>query len=315
MTVHPLYRASALVLVASLLTIGCDSPDSTPETPEQFEPEVVEPETATPDPHWVESRVDDARERLTDSEAGQKLWNAIEGHGGLRAYYEAGPVHFRFNYAPHEGDARDTYNVVDTWSSSVVQWPADHEEHRFGWTNESAWEMESDEELGYNARFWSLTPYYFLAIPFVLADPGVNLEDLGEATLDEEEYFVIKATFDPGTGDAPDDYYVLYIHQHDDRVDAIRYVVAYPGFFPDGGHSNETFMTYEEHQEVDSLLFATYHRSFRSEEEVFEERFYHEGEKAEHITTTRVSEIGFRPEKTLDFFAPPHSARVIDGWE
>lgn len=314
-------RLSSLFFATIIaLCMACDS-SQTPAPEQEEEPllggqrEVV-PELVMPDPHWIESRVEDAEERLMANEAGQRVWESIEAHGGLANYYAAGPLHFRFNYAPLEGDARDTYQIVDTWSSRVVQWPAGNEEQTFGFDGDNAWETTDHGELGYNARFWSLTPYYFIALPFVLADPGVVLEDLGQASLDGQDYYVVKATFEPGTGDAPDDYYVLYIHHEEHRVDAIRYVVGYPGYTAEGEHGPERFMTYENHQDVEGLLFATHHRTFASQEHpIFDEELHAQGEWGAHITTTDSTEIELRPEITTDYFAIPEGARIIEGWE
>ena len=61
------------------------------------------------------------------------------------------------------------------------------------------------EAVPTDPRFWSLTPYYFIAMPFVMADPGVNPELAEPITVEGRTLDQVYATFDPGTGDAPDD--------------------------------------------------------------------------------------------------------------
>ncbi|MFU8803509.1 MAG: hypothetical protein ACNA8W_06850 [Bradymonadaceae bacterium] len=286
------------------------SQDSAPEqaSPGLDEAEVVE-ESLVPPQSWIDERVEKSRTRLQANEAGQMVWESIEAHGGLATFFEKGPLYFRFNYRPHgERAPRDTRQLVDTWSSRAIHEQSENPEIGFGWDGERAWEVIPEgEELQNNARFWALTPYYFVGLPFLLADPGVILKSEGEATLEGRSYDVVRATYEPGTGDAPDDFYVIYIHSETRLVEAIRYIVSYPGFFPDGGHSPESFMTYENHEEVDGLTFATFHRTFRWDEEA--------QWGGDHLTTTRVSEFEFRPDSPMTAFEAPEGARIIDGWE
>ena len=146
-----------------------------------------------------------------------------------------------------------------------------------------------------------------MGLPFVLADPGVNLEMLDEAQFEGTTYDVVKATFAAGTGDAPDDYYVLYIDRETSRVRAIRYVVSYKGFRPDGGHGPEKLMSYDGDISASGLTFAASHRTFEFNEET--------GEVGEKVTDVTVSDVAFKRDVAIDYYEPPAEAKVIEGWE
>lgn len=249
---------------------GCEASDDAPApravaAPGQTTPEAPEPaegpEDAGPIPDaWVAARVADARERLHASEAGRTLWSSIEAHGGLDRWLRAGTLAFRFDYAPHDAPDRRMYTRqrVDLWRARAV-----HEElgegadARFGWDGARAWITPGPEAFPTPARFWALTPYYFVGMPFVLGDPGVRLERLPDADLDGRTWTMIRATFEPGTGDAPDDYYVLYVDPDSRFLHALRYVVSYPGFagksFEPGGHTPEVLMRLSAPVDVDGL--------------------------------------------------------------
>ncbi|MEM0964371.1 MAG: hypothetical protein AAGK21_17725, partial [Bacteroidota bacterium] len=62
---------------------------------------------------------------------------------------------------------------------------------------------------------------------------------------------VVRVTFEAGTGDAPDDYYDLLLDPETNRVQGVRYVVSYPAFNPDGGHTPETLMIYDGEQTIE----------------------------------------------------------------
>jgi hypothetical protein len=289
---------AALLTAASLFTAACSSAapveDATPAA-------VSGPAKAAPQASWAKKRADEGAARLTaQGEGGALLLEAIHAQGGLERWYTNGPLAFRFTYAPVSGPARDTRQLVDTWSARAVHEVADAPAHRFGWDGQVAW--ASDEEATkMKPRFWALTPYYFVAIPFVLSDPGVKLVHEGQAELEGRPCELVRATFEAGTGDAPDDFYVVYIDKQTRRVSAVRYVVSYKGFFPDGGHSPEKLMTYDAPQTIDGITFPASFRTFT----------WVDGAQGELVTNTTMSEVSFKPETLAEAFVPPQGAMII----
>jgi hypothetical protein len=62
--------------------------------------------------------------------------------------------------------------LVDTWSSRAVHTLAADSSVSFGWTGSEAWVRPAGAEVPTTPRFWALTPYGYVSIPFVFADPG-----------------------------------------------------------------------------------------------------------------------------------------------
>ncbi|MCB9781249.1 MAG: hypothetical protein H6742_21965 [Alphaproteobacteria bacterium] len=251
-----------------LLACAVDPPPPAPAPP--LDPAALAPAVGPVAAADVQARVADAKARLQDSEAGRLLWRAIEAHGGLAAWHGAGTLQFDFDYAPLDQPDRRmfTHNRIDLWSSRALQeeLPASlppEERALLGWDGTEAWIAPGPDAFPSTARFWALTPYYFVGMPFVLADPGVRLERLPDAELGGVEHRVVRARFDDGVGDAPDDYYVLYLHPETGRVGGLRYVVSFPGFFPDGGHSPEKLMVYSDPVAVGPLTLAGRYDTFR----------------------------------------------------
>ena len=311
----------ALALAVALSTSACAgapqaspdaAPDERPATPGDAAPVDAalspdEPLTATPRPEWVADRVFEAKSRLEQTEAGRLLWRSVEAHGGLERWFENGPVAFRFDYRPlHGGTVRDTTQVVDTWSARARHRLVDRPEVAFGWDGAAAWVRPPDAEPGLNPRFWALTPYYFIAMPFVLADPGVELTSLGQATLPEGTFDVIKATYAQGVGDSPNDYYVVYLDADTGRVGALRYVVSYPGFFPDGGHSPEKLMVYEGTQTAGGITLADTYSTYAWDPD--------RGARGDKVTAIDLSDLAFRPQTPDAFFEVPEGAAVLEGY-
>ncbi len=281
---------------------GESAPAGAPQTAPESGATMVPPTEAA-----IAARIADAKSRLGADPAGKLVWDAIQTQGGLEPWFSNGLFHFRFAYKPKGRDATDTYQLIDTYSALARHEVAPRRTTAFGWDGSKAWVFPADAEVGTNPRFWALTPYYFVGIPFVLADPGVNFERLEDAEFEGETYDLVKATFDAGTGDAPGDYYILYLDKEDRRVRAIRYVVSYPGFYPDGGHGAEKLMAYDGDATAAGLTFATAHRTFEFDEET--------GEIGEKVTDVAVTEIQFMPNMSRGVFQIPTGAKVIEGWK
>lgn len=296
----------ALVALAASLAAACDERDAG-TAPEEAPAAAAEgPPEAGPIPEaWVERRVAEAEERLGQTEAGRLVWQAVEAHGGLKAWLEKGTIAFEFDYRPlgKPEERKHTENRVDLWRSRAWQKELGEDgDATFGFDGETAWIVPGPDAFPAPARFWATTPYYFVGLPWVLADPGTRFERLDDAELDGETYRVVKVSYEDDTGDTPDDYYVTYIHPETSHVDAIRYVVSYPAFFPDGGHSPEKLMRYLDRREVDGLEVA-----HRYETHAFDAESNEPGEK---VTEVDVDDVRFGETWPADLFAPPEGAHI-----
>lgn len=250
----------ALALVFASSATGCNDADPAqqPKPAPKPLPSAFELGQAAPVPtRYVRERVDDTKKRLERSEAGRLILSAIKAHGGLAFWYGLGTMEFTFNYQPEGQPERvmKTRQKVDLWRAHAY-----HEEvgegadARFAFDGKRAWITPNDKAFPSTARFWSLTPYYFVSMPFVLADPGVKLEKLDDAELDGEVFDMVKASYEQGVGDAPDDYYILYLSKATHRVRALRYIVSYPGFFEKGKHSPEKLMHFDRYRDEPPIL-------------------------------------------------------------
>lgn len=249
-----------------------------------------------------ETRVAGAKERLTKSEGGQLVWDAMEAHGGLETWYENSPLYFRFNYQPTDGkgSARDSYILNDYVNARSVHQVAGNKDLTYGFDGQDAWKNPADSDPGISPRFWSLTPYYFVGLPFVLADEGINFEMMEKQELDGQTYHKVRVTYKEGTGDADQDYYVLYLNPDTRELDALNYIVSYRGFFDKGEHLPEKLMRITGKTFVKGIKLPTgYGTSWSEEPDV-------------NITDITVSDYEFRPDTDEAAFAKPATAAVVN---
>jgi len=76
------------------------------------------------------------------------------------------------------------------------------------------------------ARFDAYTWMYFLLFPTKLSDEGTVWSDVEELQLNSETFNTQKLTFKPDTGDAPDDWYVVYSDPKTHLIEYAGYIVT-----------------------------------------------------------------------------------------
>ena len=287
------YGLIYLALILFLCTCGPAQTDSETATDT-----VTEQDNSNP----YAARIAAAHDRLNTSPAGRLVAESIEAHGGLESWYGQSPLYYHFDYRPQDGKGkvRDSYILNDYVNARAVHQVADNMDVTYGFDGKDAWQNPADAELAVSPRFWSLTPYYFVGLPFVLADEGIIFEQLEPRELDGITYKPVKVTYESGMGDADDDYYILYINPDTKQLDALNYIVSYPGFFEDGKHLPEKLMRLTDKTTVSGItLPGGYLTSWSDKPD-------------ENITTITVSDYEFRPETDVDAFDRPAEAKVVN---
>ncbi|HCX24012.1 MAG: hypothetical protein CMB80_32170 [Flammeovirgaceae bacterium] len=280
-----------LLTITSVLLLSCSS-NKNEETVESYN---LVPAS------WIEQRVKKAEEYTSRTAGGRLIWESIEAHGGLQKWFSNGALSFHFDYQPLDGKVRrNSFQTINQWSVQSVHELASNRSIQFGWDGSEAWIIPDTAQVPVNVRFWANTPFYFVGLPFVLADEGINYEVLPVDTLDQKVYDLVKVTFSDGVGDASEDFYVIYIDQQTKLMGALRYIVSYPGFFPDGGHSPEKIMKIKSLADIEGIRLPTGYETY----------WWKDDQIGEHITHIEVTEISFKKELPKDYFNKPEGARV-----
>jgi len=120
----------------------------------------------------------------------------------------------------------------------------------------TAWANRFPEDIpGPLLRFHVLTWPWFAASPFYMG--GSDLAEPFALPLREggETYPVVKQTFPPAAGDAPDDWYILYRDPDTDRLAAESYIVTY--FKPKAEAEKEPHaIIYDQYVAVDGVWLS-----------------------------------------------------------
>lgn len=239
-----------------------------------------------------QTRAQRAETRLSASPAGQHIMAATQTHGGLEAFYGLDSLSFHYRYAPVEGPVRASQQTIRLADAVAHHTMTEPEAAEFAWDGTQAWLRFKDgrsfdeKKPPFAARFWALTPYYFVGMPFVLADPGVILkvsqDDPTKVGLPAGTV-VVEASFGAGVGDAPDDTYVLYLDAKTHQLLALRYTVSYAAFFrgSEVKRTPEKLMVFSDPIKLNGVTLFKTQTTFAMDGDA----------KGKHVTNAAVSEL------------------------
>lgn len=105
------------------------------------------------------------------------------------------------------------------------------------------------------ARFDVLTWHYFFFAPFKLREKGVSVVADIDRLNDGRAYPTAKMTFANGTGDSPNDWYILYRNAQSNLLEGMAYIVTYGGKAPEEVTPNA--ITYGGWTTLDGVQFPT----------------------------------------------------------
>ncbi len=179
----------------------------------------------------------------------------LDAHGGLDTWNSMNTLKFTRG----EGPGADMH-VIDLKSRRSTN--SVKGKYTLGNDGDKVWvSPHRDSFPGQSVRFMNNLFFYFVALPYVLADPGVVYEDLGEKTVNGKKYAVLKTSFKAGVGDAPGDQYVLYADAETHVIDFINYSVTY--FNP--ANSEKYSALQFEWEDVNGLKFPSVAKSVKWE--------------------------------------------------
>ncbi len=107
-----------------------------------------------------------------------------------------------------------------------------------------------------NVRFTAFTVPYFFMFPYKLNDGGTIWTDYPTSEKAAKEFDIQKLTFKSGTGDAPDDWYIVYTDKKTHLIDHAAYIVT-AGKSVEKAEEAPHAIKYLEYQMVDGVPFAT----------------------------------------------------------
>jgi hypothetical protein len=176
----------------------------------------------------------------------QSFEAGLKAHGGLKKWESFGTLGFT------ELSGSDTINyIVDLKNrNEIIEKPG---QYKIGFSADSISIYPGRDSFpGKSPRFTHNLRFYFFALPFVTADPGVFQEELEPAELEGKMYHRVKITFGDGVGVAPKDQYILWYDQTDNLLTYCNYSVTY---FDERNAEKYSALKYNNWIEIEGLKF------------------------------------------------------------
>lgn len=105
------------------------------------------------------------------------------------------------------------------------------------------------------ARFDAYTWMYFLLFPTKLSDQGTIWSNVEVSKLNDKTYNTQRLTFEANTGDAPDDWYIVYSHPKTNMIDYAAYIVTV-NKSTEAAESDPHAIGYSNYKKIDGVPIA-----------------------------------------------------------
>ena len=151
------------------------------------------------------------------------------------------------------------------------------------------------------ARFDIFMWQYFFMAPFKMDDAGTNWQQLTDKTLDDTDFARAKLTFKSGTGDTPNDWYIVHRDKATDYLAAMAYIVTFGNKPVSEAEKRANGVTYADFTAVEGVQFATTWKFWKWSEQ----RGFYDSKGGVKIKNIRF----LKP--SADTFAPPLGSKEI----
>jgi len=149
------------------------------------------------------------------------LQNALEAHGGLDRWKSFE----RLEYDLYRREDLVDHQLIALKTRKVL---LSNDQYTIGFDGQDVWvSPDTAAYPGRSTRFYHNLQFYFFALPFVLADPGIQYEELEPREFQGNTYDVLRITYQPEVGDAADDEYIAYFDQQTHQMHLLLYTVTY----------------------------------------------------------------------------------------
>ena len=131
----------------------------------------------------------------------ESFQKVLAAHGGLERWNEMHSLYYeRVNSAGNEQHSIDLKNRRDRIIAPDFE---------MGYDGKQYW-VQADTSFKRDPIFYHNLMFYFYAMPFVLADEGIQYSEVDPVVLDSVEYPGVKMAFGADVGSSPKDDYIIY---------------------------------------------------------------------------------------------------------
>ncbi|AZQ43088.1 DUF6503 family protein [Nonlabens ponticola] len=171
------------------------------------------------------------------------LQEVFENHGGLEKWRSMQSL----TYTMPKPSGDEVHTIDLTSRKTLIETDA----YQLGFDGDSLW-LQQDEQAFDPARaeFYYNLMFYFYAMPFVLADDGIQYEQVRALEKDGTLYPGTKISYADNVGNSPEDNYIIYYDPDTKKMAWLAYTVTYG---QDTTSEKYSFIHYNKWQDVNGL--------------------------------------------------------------
>lgn len=220
-----------------------------------------------------------------------KLLKGLNAHGGLDSWNSFKTMEYSFP----KGEEKE-HQLIDLKNRKVL---ISHPNYKVGFDGDEVWVSPNAAAFGKrSARFYHNLIFYFYAMPFVLADDGINYELLTDKEFNGQLYDAVSIKYESGVGDAPDDEYIACFNKTTGQMEYLMYTVTY---YSKTKSSKYNVIHYAEWEKVNGLKLPKKMVGYKYENGQLGEVRYERVFSNASLSSTK---------KEASFFAKPQVAEV-----
>lgn len=153
-----------------------------------------------------------------------------------------------------------------------------------------------------DARFDLFTWHYFFCLPWKLSDPGTRWQPLPDRVFEGLPCNSGRLTFAPGTGDAPDDWFLVFSDKKEGLLRGAVYVVTFGGKTLETAEKEPRAIFYSDFHPVDGIPIAHAWKFYSLHTDSLEQK--------KELGTAVIRNVRFADESPDDFAVPPGAKKI-----
>ena len=170
-----------------------------------------------------------------------KLLDVMNAHGGVDAWRSNRSLYFIM-----DTDGKSEKQFIDLWDRREK---VENKEYSMGFDGNNYW-TDADTSVKTNPIFYHNLIFYFYAMPFVLADPGIIYKEVDPLFFDGIAYPGFKISYKEGIGVSPEDEYFIHYDDTTKQMTWLGYTVTY---YSKEKSKKIKWINYDDWQEVNGL--------------------------------------------------------------
>ncbi|TMM53902.1 hypothetical protein FEE95_18570 [Maribacter algarum] len=211
-----------------LVSLFCLAVLACKEAPKEMETKSKAPEIVT---------------KIDDSKYPEALRKIFEAHGGLTAWKEKRTISFEIP----KKDMTEKHTIDLFSRNEKIEMPG----ISMGSEGSDIWLLDEKDAYKGDAVFYHNLMFYFYAMPFVLADNGIQYGDTRPLEFEGKEYPGIRISYNEGVGLSSKDEYFIHYNPETYQMEWLGYTVT----FRSGEKSdNIKWIRYNDWMDVEGLV-------------------------------------------------------------